>query len=218
MRADPVRIITDEADIDEGLAALARLDPALGPIIAAAGPVPLRRAAGGWSGLAHVIIGQQVSVASAQAIWRRVMARFPGLDAKAVAAASELDLRGCGLSGPKIRALRAAALAALAGRLDLEAAIGAPDQDVRAMLMAVPGVGPWTADIYLIIHMGRPDVFAPGDLALQEATRVGLALPARPDARAMAALAARWSPWRAVAARLLWAYYARLRQREGTAS
>ncbi|MCO4052846.1 MAG: DNA-3-methyladenine glycosylase 2 family protein [Bosea sp.] len=217
MRADPVRIIMNEADIGEGLAALARLDPALGPIIAAAGPVPLRRAAGGWAGLAQVIIGQQVSVASAQAIWRRVTERFPELDAQAVCSASEVEMRACGLSGPKIRALRAAALAALAGRLDLEAAIGAPDQDVRAMLTAVSGIGPWTADIYLIIHLGRPDVFAPGDLALQEAARIGLALPARPDARAIAALAERWSPWRAVAARLLWAYYARLRQREGVA-
>jgi DNA-3-methyladenine glycosylase II len=215
MPVNPVRIIAEEADIEEGLAALARLDPALGPVIAAAGPVPLRRAAGGWAGLAQVIIGQQVSVTSAQAIWRRLTDRFPEPGAQEIAAASEVELRACGLSGPKIRALRAAALAALEGRLNLEAAIGVPDQDVRAKLMAVSGIGPWTADIYLIIHLGRPDVFAPGDLALQEAARIGLALPARPDVRAMAALAERWSPWRAVAARLLWAYYARLRQRGG---
>jgi DNA-3-methyladenine glycosylase II len=209
------RRIDSDSDIEEGLRHLQRAEPRFAAIRAEAGPVPLRRAEPGFGGLARIIVSQQVSVASARAIWTRVRHRHPDLRPDDIMAATDMDLRDCGLSGPKIRTLRALAEAAMAGRLDVAALASADPDEARTAMTSVPGIGPWTADIYLMFHLGHADVFAPGDLALQEAVRVGFAQAARPSARELAGMAMAWSPWRSVAARLLWAYYAALKSRDG---
>jgi len=158
----------------------------------------------------RAIVGQQVSVASARAIWARLEAA--GLtEAAAMAAASDESLRAAGLSRQKARYGRALAAAGI----DFCALRARPDAEVVATLVAVPGIGVWTAEIYAMFALGRADVFAPGDLALQEAARMLFDLPARPSERSLRAMAADWSPWRSVAARILWAYYRVAREREG---
>ncbi len=208
------RIETDD-DIGAGLAHLAGIEPRFMPMIDAAGPVPLRRTETGFAGLCRIIVAQQVSVASARAIWGRVQARFPALCHGDIAAASEADLRACGLSGPKIRTLRAIADATASGSLDFPALEAADAATVHAAMTAVNGIGPWTTDIYLMFSLGHADVFAPGDLALREAVRIGFDLQSRPSTQDLAMMAKAWSPWRAVAARLLWAYYAACKRRDG---
>lgn len=205
-----------EDDLDRALTALEALDPArIGPIRTLAGRPPLRRRAPGFEGLCAIVVSQQVSVASARAIESRLMTRFAPLDAPAIAASSDEDLRACGLSAPKMRTLRACAQAIGSGALDLESLADADAAQAHAALTAVKGIGPWTADIYLLFCLGHPDAFPAGDLALQEAARLAFGLRKRPDARRLEAMAKRWRPWRAVAARLLWSYYALARRREG---
>jgi DNA-3-methyladenine glycosylase II len=155
-------------------------------------------------------VSQQVSVASAAALWARLEAA--GLTtAEAVAASDEASLRACGLSRQKIRY----GLALARADLDYARLRAAPDDEVIGALLALPGIGRWTAEIYAMFSLGRADVFAPGDLALQEAARLLFDLPGRPYEKALRAMAADWSPWRGVAARLLWAYYRRAKAREG---
>ena len=132
-------------------------------------------------------------------------------DRARVAVASDEVLRQCGLSRPKVRYAKALA----AAPIDYEALRGVPDDAVIATLVSVPGIGRWTAEIYAMLSLGRADVFAPGDLALQEATRLIFDLPDRPTEKALRQMAEAWSPWRAVAARLLWAYYRVAKEREG---
>lgn len=205
------RIILGPACLAEGAAWLAARDPVMGRILDEAGPLPLRRSADGFAALLDAILGQQVSVASARAIWAR-LAGAGVTDETAVAATSEADLRALGLSRQKARYVRALA----AARLDYDALRLAPDREVLATLTGVTGIGHWTAEIYAMFALGRADVFASGDLALQEAARLAYGLAGRPPARAMAVMAERWSPWRAVAARALWSYYRVAKAREGT--
>ena len=136
---------------------------------------------------------------------------------EAVLAAEDEAMRACGLSRPKIRYARAAAEAVRSGALDFAALPRLPVAEAAAKLPAITGIGPWTAEIYLMFCIGHADVFAPGDLALQEAAKMMLSLEARPDAKTMARLAEPWAPWRAVAARPLWAYYRVAKGREGVA-
>ena len=204
------RLILTDADVAEGAAWLAACDPRLGAAAALCGPLPLRRRRDGFEALLGAIVSQQVSVAAASAIWARLKAaRLTG--PRKILWASEEELRACGLSRQKIRYARELA----AARIDYAALRTAPTEHVVATLTAVPGIGVWTAEIYAMFSLGHADVFAPGDLALQEAARLVLGLPERPRERALRALAEDWSPWRAVAARLLWAYYARAKSREG---
>lgn len=204
------RIIETEADIAEGMAWLAARDPRFGAAHDLTGPLPLRRKPEGFAELLGAIVSQQVSVASARAIWGRV--EGAGLTSPAaIRAASDDDLRACGLSRPKLRYARALAEAGI----DFDALRHLPDAEVITRLTAVPGIGAWTAEIYAMFSLGRADVFAHADLALQEGARALLGLESRPNERAMRVLAAEWTPWRAVAARLLWAYYRVAKQREG---
>lgn len=204
------RIIIGQDDIAEGMEWLSRLDPRFGQAYALTGELPLRRRPEGFAELMSAIVSQQVSTASANAIWARVEAA--GLVTPlAVASASEEALRGCGLSGPKIRYARALAEA----DLDFAALRDLADESIIAQLVELPGIGRWTAEIYAMFSLGRADVFAANDLALQEAARLLFELDARPNERAMRVMAEAWSPWRAVAARLLWAYYRVAKQREG---
>lgn len=208
---------SDEA-LAHGLAALRRIDPGIGAAIDEGAIPALRKRPAGFEGLAAIVVGQQVSTASAAAILGRLRAALPTLSADAVAAAPDETLLGAGLSRAKLRTLRAIAEAVQAGELPLDRLADMPGAEAHARLTATHGIGPWTADIYLLFCLGHPDVFPAGDLALQEAVRALLDLPVRPDARATAAIAERWRPWRGVAATVLWAHYRRLRSREGAAA
>jgi DNA-3-methyladenine glycosylase II len=204
------RIIHGDDDVAEGAAWLAARDPRFALALGAVGPLPLRRREEGFATLLYAIVGQQVSVASASAIWARLDAA--GLtDAGMMACATDDDLRAVGLSRQKARYGRALAQAGI----DYNALRGVPDVEVITRLVAVPGIGAWTAEIYAMFALGRADVFAHGDLALQEAAKGLLGLENRPNERDMRVLAADWSPWRSVAARVLWAYYRVMKSREG---
>lgn len=199
-------IHTDD-DVKRAIAALRRKCAYMRAAHDAAGHPPLRRRAGGFDGLVRIINGQQLSVASAAAIHARVEAMLKPLTAVAVQAATDAALRDCGLSRPKIKTLRALS-SAVVGGLCLDALADVPAAEATAQLTAVSGIGPWTADIYLMFCVGHADVFAAGDLALQIAAQKVIGLETRPTSRQMAEIAERWRPHRAVAARLLWAYYA----------
>ena len=206
----PGRIITTPDCVAEGAAWLAARDDRLARALALTGPLPLRRQADGFTALLDAIVGQQVSVASANAIWARL--ETAGLTGEAgVRAASEDALRAAGLSRQKARYARALAAAGI----DFDGLRGKPDEAVIGELVAVPGIGRWTAEIYAMFALGRADVFAPGDLGLQEGARLVFGLPERPGEKALRAMAQDWSPWRAVAARLFWAYYRLAKAREG---
>lgn len=207
-----MRIIATEADIAEGLEFLAKKDRRLKKVIRVAGPVPLRRRGHGLPGLARIIVGQQLSIASAEAIWNRFEKAFLGPRAEAIAAASDDALRATGLSAPKIRTLRAVAAACLDG-LDLAALAEMSAEDAHGRLTAIKGIGPWTADIYLLFCVGHADIFPTGDLALRNAVANAFRLELPVPVDVVTEIAARWSPWRGVAACLFWAYYRAIRQK-----
>jgi DNA-3-methyladenine glycosylase II len=215
----PGPLIDDEDALNAGVEQLTTLDPDLvGKLIATGGRPPLRRREPGFAGLVWIIVSQQVSTASANAIFKRVEASFAPLSAASLLAADDATLRACGLSSPKMRALRAAADAIECGTLDLPGLALLAAEEAHRALTAVKGIGPWTADIFLLFCLGHPDAFPAGDLALQEAARLALGLRRRPDARVLGRIAERWRPLRGVAARLLWAYYRSARQgRQGMA-
>ena len=202
------RIIETEADIRAGMRSLRRKCAGMRRAHDAAGDPPLRRREPGLEGLARIIVGQQLSVASAGAIWARTEKAVVPFEAPRLLACSDPELRSAGLSTGKIRTLRALATAIVDDGLDLTALGACPHEEITERLTAVKGIGPWTADIFAMFCLGRADAFAPGDLALQEAARLALDLDARPAAKDLAEIALRWQPWRGVAARMLWAYYA----------
>jgi len=208
--------IADEAGLFEAAERLRAQDPELiERLTAIGGPPPLRLRAAGFAGLAAIIVAQQVSTASAAAIFGRLQARIVPLEAAELAKATEADLRACGLSNAKIRALRAVAQAVAEDGLDLEGLGDLDAEDAHAALVAVKGIGPWTADIFLLFCLGHPDAFPAGDLALQEAARLALNLKRRPDPARLERIAERWRPLRGVAARMLWAYYRGVKARSG---
>jgi len=216
MRYAPGPPIDGEAALAEASRRLQAHDPlVVGRLIAIGGPPPLRRREPGFAGMAAIIVSQQVSVASADAIFGRLEARLAPLEPAPLLQASDETLRGCGLSAPKIRTLRALARAIHEDGLDLAALATLDAARAHRALVAVHGIGPWTADIFLLFCLGHPDAFPAGDLALQEAARLALDLDARPDARGLEAIAERWRPWRGVAARMLWAFYREAKQRAG---
>lgn len=169
------------------------------------GDPPLRRHASGFVGLAQVVVSQQLSAASAGAIWKRTAIVVDPFDAATLLRQEIGSLRAAGLSQGKVRTLRAAAEAIASGALSLEAAV--KHEDLRAALLAINGIGPWTADIYMMFCLGHADGFASGDLALQVAAQRAFKLDAKPSARELEEIAERWRPWRGVAARLLWSFY-----------
>lgn len=209
--AGPARIETDD-DLAAAAALLITRDHRFSPILAAVGPLPLRRRADGFDALLHAIVGQQVSTVAAAAIWARMGAA--GLTTPAaVLAASDDDLRGVGLSRPKLRYARALATA----DLDYAGLRACPTDLVIARLTALPGIGRWTAEIYACFALGHADVLPAGDLALQLAAVRAFDLPERPSEAVLRQMAVRWAPVRAVAARALWAYYRIATKREGIA-
>ena len=201
------RILASEADVAEGVAALMALDARLVPVLEIAGTVRLRRSEPGFAGLVGIVVAQQLSVASANAIHGRLATLVDPVTAAGFAAANEAELRACGLSRPKIRTLRALAEAELSGALDFAGLCADDPEAARAALTKVSGIGPWTADIFLLFGLGHADIFPAGDLALKNAVAEALALAGQPSTAELEGLAACWSPWRGVAACLFWAYY-----------
>ncbi|MFT3974147.1 MAG: DNA-3-methyladenine glycosylase 2 family protein [Amaricoccus sp.] len=204
------RIIETDDDVAEGAAHLAAAEPRFARALALTGPLPLRRREDGFATLFSAIVSQQVSTAAAGAIWDRLIA-MEAHTPEGISAATDEALRAAGLSRQKIAYGRAIAAAGL----DFPALRDLPDAEVVAELVRIKGIGVWTAEIYVMFSLGRADVFAPGDLALQEAAARLFELPARPREGELRAMAEAWSPWRSVAARLLWAYYRVSAGREG---
>ncbi|MBX4911867.1 MULTISPECIES: DNA-3-methyladenine glycosylase [Rhizobium] len=209
-----VQIIRNDDDVRLGLEALLRLDPRLAPIAADAGPVPLRLREPGFAGLAHIIVSQMVSRASAEAIWRRMLPADGPLTAEGYVLLAPEAWREFGLSRAKADTLSRIAEAVVSDRLDLSGLCLKPPDEALGELTALKGVGPWTAEVYLMFCGGHADVFPAGDVALQNAVGTALGLAARPQAKALARLSQVWSPWRSVAARLFWAYYATKMRRD----
>ena len=208
-------IIERPEDIRAGMRALRRKCPYLRKVHDITGDPPLRRRPAGFEGLARIIVGQQLSTASANAIWSRLTSTVHPFSAEAFLAASDGTLRRAGLSAPKTRTLRNVARAVAEGELEIESLTGYSDEAIHEQLTRVPGIGPWTADIFIMFCLGRRDAFAAGDLALQVATQGAFGLERRPNSAELLELAERWRPWRGVAARLLWAYYPVLKKRSG---
>jgi DNA-3-methyladenine glycosylase II len=207
--------IKSESDIDDALAALRGSDARFTALIAQAGRAPLRRRSDGFAGLAATVVSQQLSTASASAIWGRLAAAFDPFEPAAIIKARAPKLARVGLSRPKIKALKEIAHAVKSGKLALAKLGELTAEDAHAALTAVHGIGPWTADIYLLSCLGHADAWPAGDLALQEAARLAFGLRARPNAKQMVALAEPWRPYRAVAARVLWTYYRAVKGRDG---
>ncbi|MEM7596711.1 MAG: DNA-3-methyladenine glycosylase 2 family protein [Pseudomonadota bacterium] len=204
------RIIETLDDVEEGADYLARLCPRMAHARSLTGPLPLRRKPEGFAQLLSAIVSQQVSTASAAAIWGRM--EEAGLtDPAPVLRATDEDLRAVGLSRQKMRYARALS----EKNINYNALRSEDDANIITTLVDVPGIGTWTAEIYAMFSLGRADVFAHGDLALQEAAKVLYDLKERPKERQMREMAEAWSPWRSVAARILWAYYRVDKQREG---
>lgn len=204
------RILTSDACMAEGAAWLAAAEPRFAHALSLTGTPPLRRRPDGFAHLLSAIVSQQVSTHAARAIWGRMEAA--GLNSPdAVLAADDDTLRAPGLSMQKMRYARALAAAGI----DFDALRDLPDAEIVRILVEVPGIGRWTAEIYAMFSLGRADVFAPADLALQEAARRLFDLPDRPREAPMRRMSEDWSPWRTVAAGLLWAYYRVETDREG---
>jgi DNA-3-methyladenine glycosylase II len=204
-----------EADLQAGLAQLILADPRLAPVAEKAGAFGLRRREAGFAGLCAIVCGQQLSTAAAATIRARLFAAFDPFHHDTLRQARTDKLKRLGLSAPKIKSIREIAKAVAKGRIDL-VAVGNMDADsAHAALTALHGIGPWSADIYLLFCLGHSDAFPAGDLAVQEAARIAFGLRKRPDPKALTKLAEAWRPWRGVAAHLLWAYYHVVKRREG---
>jgi DNA-3-methyladenine glycosylase II len=203
-----------QADLEAALAQLILHDPRLKPVAEKAGAFALRRREAGFPGLCAIVCGQQLSTASAAAIRNRLFAAFDPFHHDAMRRARTDKLKRLGLSAPKIKSIREIAKAVSKGHIDLTA-VGNMDADAaHAALTALHGVGPWTADIYLLFCLGHADAFPAGDLAVQESARIAFNLRKRPDPKALSKLAEAWRPWRGVAAHLLWAYYHAVKKRD----
>lgn len=209
-----MKIITGMDDISEGLDHLARLDPALSLIIEKAGPLELRIHEPGFAGLAHIVVSQMVSRASANAIWARILAGTGGVVTAENYLGAPEELRATfGLSRAKATTLEGLARAVAEGQIDLDGVVRREAEAALSELVALRGVGPWTAEVYLMFCGGHPDIFPVGDVALRSAVAHALDLEVRPDGKWLAERATLWSPWRSVAARLFWGYYANIMRR-----
>ncbi len=202
-----MRFIRSDDDLAWHVANLAKAHPVFALLREEAGAIPVRWLDRGFKGLVWVVTGQQISVAAGRAIYGRLEAALGEITAETIAAASDDALRAAGFSAPKMRTLRALQEAALAGALDLDALEAKSSEEAILSLCAIKGVGPWTAEVYLLFAAGHPDIFPAADLALQESARLAFALDGRPSTRDLREMSDAWAPWRSAAARLLWAYY-----------
>jgi DNA-3-methyladenine glycosylase II len=207
--------LNTQADLEQAIRALLKQDPRLNPIFEVAGMPALRRREPGFAGLAAIVSGQQLSTASAAAIWARVSAAFDPFDHDALRRARADRLGRLGLSAAKIKTLKGVARELAAGRLTFDVLANEDADAAHNTLTALHGIGPWTADVYLLFCLGHGDAWPAGDLAVQEAVKIGLGLKTRPTAKQMAPLAEPWRPMRGAAAHLWWTYYRVLKKREG---
>ena len=210
--------LNTQADLDRAVTALVKQDPRLKPILDLTGMPALRRREPGFAGLAHIVCGQQVSTASAAAIWGRVSAAFDPFHHDALRKARTDRLGRLGLSAAKIKTLKNLARELAAERLNLEVLANEDADAAHNTLTRLHGIGPWTADVYLLFCLGHGDAWPAGDIAIQEGVKVGLGLKTRPTAKQMAPLAEPWRPLRGAAAHLWWSYYRLLKKREGVIS
>lgn len=200
-------------DIAVGLQSLMDLDPRLQRVLDLAQPVPLRRFEPGFKSLASIVVGQQLSIASASAIWARLNAYIDPLTPENFMAAGEAVWRAAGLSRSKQVTLSALSVAISSNIIDLHALCDQSSEDALTQLIGLKGIGPWTAEVYLLFAAGHPDIFPAGDVALQAAVGHAFGYENRPNANELRVLAEQWVPWRGVAARLFWAYYAVMKGR-----
>ncbi|MCK1708925.1 MULTISPECIES: DNA-3-methyladenine glycosylase 2 family protein [unclassified Bradyrhizobium] len=204
-----------QSDLEEAVHALIKRDPRLKPVFEVAGMPALRRREPGFVGLAHIVCGQQLSTASAAAIWGRLSAAFDPFDHDAVRRARIDRLGRLGLSAAKIKTLKYLAREIMAERLNLDVLAEEDADAAHHTLISLPGIGPWTADVYLLFCLGHGDAWPAGDLAVQEGIRIGLGLKTRPTEKQMVPLAEPWRPLRGAAAHLWWSYYRAVKKREG---
>ena len=207
--------LNTQADLDDAVHALVRIDPRLGPVLDTAGMPSLRRREPGFAGLAAIVCGQQLSTKAAAAIWGRVSTSFDPFHHDAVKKARTDRLGRLGLSAAKIKSLKFIASELSAERLNLDVLAEEDADAAHATLTKLHGIGPWTADIYLLFCLGHGDAWPAGDLAIQEAMRIGLGLKSRPTVKEMQPLAEPWRPLRGAAAHLWWSYYHAVKKREG---
>jgi DNA-3-methyladenine glycosylase II len=209
-----VRLLRHEDDFEIGLTSVTKADARLRELTEIAGRPALRRRPAGFPGLCAIICSQQLSTASAAAIWGRLAAAFDPLDPEVIRRARSEKLARIGLSRPKIKTLKAISKALSKGEVDIEALAHMEADAAHAALIALHGIGPWTADIYLLFCLGHADAWPAGDLALQEAARLAYGLKRRPTQMEMIKLAEGWRPWRGVAAHVLWNYYRAVKRRD----
>lgn len=197
----------DETTFAAAAAELCAGDPALAAIVDRHGLPAFWAREQGFPTLVLLILEQQVSLASARAAYDRLVARLGGVTPEGVLHSSDEELRADGFSRQKNRYVRALSAALVEGSLDLEAVSLLDDEGVRSTLVAFPGIGPWTAEVYLLSALRRPDTWPVGDIALQEAVRRVRGLSERPAPRELEVIGEAWRPHRASAARLLWHLY-----------
>jgi DNA-3-methyladenine glycosylase II len=202
-------------DLEDAIHTLVKQDPRLKPILELTGMPALRQREPGFAGLAHIVTGQQLSTASASAIWARLGAAFDPFDAETIRKTRADRLGRLGLSAAKIKTLKNIARELAEERLNLDVLANEDADAAHNTLTALHGIGPWTADVYLLFCLGHGDAWPAGDLAVQEAVKIGLGLQTRPTAKQMAPLAEPWRPMRGAAAHLWWSYYRVLKKREG---
>jgi DNA-3-methyladenine glycosylase II len=204
-----------QSDLDDAMHTLVAQDPRLKPILELTGMPALRRREPGFAGLAAIVTGQQLSTASAGAIWARLSAAFDPFDHDALLRARADRLGRLGLSAAKIKTLKSIARELAAERLNLDVLANEEADAAHNTLTALHGIGPWTAEVYLLFCLGHGDAWPAGDIAVQEAVKIGLGLKTRPTPKEMAPLAEPWRPMRGAAAHLWWSYYRVLKKREG---
>ena len=205
--------ITTPGELDAAVAALLAADARLHPVLARTGKPPHRhRRKDGLEALVEIVISQQLSTAAADTIFGRVKQKVVPFDPATLLATDAETLRACGLSAPKQKHMKTIAAAILDGSLDLKRVKRLADEEARAHLTAIKGIGPWTADIYLMSSLGRADIWPVGDVALQAAIARALKLRKRPNEKAMEKIAKSWRPWRTIAARIFWIHEDGLRR------
>ena len=207
--------LNSQADLEVAIHALLKQDPRLQPVFAMTGMPALRRREPGFAGLAHIVCGQQLSTASAAAIWGRLSTAFDPFHHDALRRARADRLGRLGLSAAKIKTLKNLAREIATGRLNLNVLADEEADAAHHTLVSLHGIGPWTADVYLLFCLGHGNAWPAGDLAVQEAVKIGLGLKKRPTVKEMASLAEPWRPMRGAAAHLWWSYYRAIKQREG---
>ncbi len=209
---EPPRRFKTDADLKPGLVWLSGQHTMFDKALQETGGVQLRLRPGGFSALVGMIVHQQVSLAAAASILKKVRAGVRPMTPERVLELTEDELRACGLSRPKIKSLRGMSAMLVRGEVRLGGLQRKSDDDARAALVSLPGIGPWTAEVYLLSCLGRPDAFPDNDVGLQESVR--LLTGDRPSTKELAAMAEDWRPWRGVAARVLWTYINHVRSKD----